>query len=566
MKLRGCISILIATMLLSQTTGMAAPKITKFTPYAGVITVDGTHEKSGENNVMFAVYPKEGERNSDTLAALGEVKSEYGEFNFKFGLDNSGDYVIVIKADGTTTEKVFSSAGISDLNDFVTGIQTAYNNYSSAQEPDENALISDIEDVFSDTDKKLVIETLGVDSAAYYAMSEPEKKKLFTLFVKNTDFSALNVEEVARGYSIAYDLYSINQGVNIQEILQRRNLSFEGSQYSVWSNGKQAGVARILYAHSPYVLYQNMVDGFQKACMLQNINEEHRVEKIYGVISGYANELQISADPRYTGYSNTDATNVKLIQLLTETPINTKEQLLETMQKAKTGNSNPSSGGGFGGGTGGSGGGGGGSSYYIGDTPKPDVVPGEVPDAQKSSFNDMSDCEWAIEPVERLVSKGVISGYGDSTFAPNQYVTREEFIKMLVIAFGVEYQDASCSFVDVFNTDWFYHYVGAAEQLNITQGITKDIFGVKTHIIRQDACVMLLRGVEAVKRNLNPRKADMSFRDENQIDEYAKDAIEQLYMCEIIRGDEQGNMNPKSNLTRAEAAKMIDGIMQEVEL
>ena len=55
-----------------------------------------------------------------------------------------------------------------------------------------------------------------------------------------------------------------------------------------------------------------------------------------------------------------------------------------------------------------------------------------------------------------------------------------------------------------------------------------------------------------------------AFSDENEIADYAKDAVLSLAYGEIIRGAD-GKFNPKNNLTRAEAAALLCRISKIIE-
>ena len=122
-------------------------------------------------------------------------------------------------------------------------------------------------------------------------------------------------------------------------------------------------------------------------------------------------------------------------------------------------------------------------------------------------------------------------------------------------------EGATCAFVDVFKNDWFYSYVGAARQTGIVSGFSDSIFGVGLKISRQDAAVMINRAADYVGKNLVSAKEYTSFSDEGQIAEYAADAVKKLYQCGVISGMEDGSFRPQGTCTRAEAAKMIYGLL-----
>ena len=76
------------------------------------------------------------------------------------------------------------------------------------------------------------------------------------------------------------------------------------------------------------------------------------------------------------------------------------------------------------------------------------------------SFSDTGD-HWAKGSVDYLTGKGVVNGYTDGTFKPNNKVSRAEFIKMLDATFGLS-ATTSIRFTDVESSAWFYPFVAQA--------------------------------------------------------------------------------------------------------
>lgn len=180
--------------------------------------------------------------------------------------------------------------------------------------------------------------------------------------------------------------------------------------------------------------------------------------------------------------------------------------------------------------------------------------PAEVP--KESVFSDISEVPWAEEAVTALRKKGVINGKSDTLFCPNDYVTREEFAKMLVLAFEMNLVGEELPFTDVAYEDWSYPYIKTAYIAGITKGVSADIFGKNERITRQDVCVMLMRAAECTETSLKSGAA-RRFNDDGDISDYAREAVAKISAAGIISGDESGSFNPRSGATRAETAKMI---------
>lgn len=172
-------------------------------------------------------------------------------------------------------------------------------------------------------------------------------------------------------------------------------------------------------------------------------------------------------------------------------------------------------------------------------------------------FNDIAGVEWAREYIQELARKGIVSGTGKSTFEPERAVTREEFIKMLVMAFSLEDQNSTTTFTDVAQGMWYYPYIASAQKAGITTGIGDNLFGVERLITRQEMATMAYRVSQMMNINFSKVNDSQDFADENAIDAYAKKAIAEMQQANVINGMENNYFAPNEKATRAQAAKVI---------
>lgn len=210
-------------------------------------------------------------------------------------------------------------------------------------------------------------------------------------------------------------------------------------------------------------------------------------------------------------------------------------------------------------------GGRGGSSGGGGSYSNVKVDSGLVKETQSDStvdtslpFVDLQNVPWAVESIKALSDKGVISGRSKLIFEPDSYVTREEFVKMTVLAFGITSDNAeACRFEDVLKNDWFCDVVTTGVNTGIIKGINDKFFGSGMNVTRQDAAVILCRAAEYKSIQLNRDGEKRIFNDSADISDYAKEAVNRLSAVGAVSGDENGNFMPFGNTTRAEAAKLI---------
>ncbi len=182
-----------------------------------------------------------------------------------------------------------------------------------------------------------------------------------------------------------------------------------------------------------------------------------------------------------------------------------------------------------------------------------------TPSGSASPFADLTGVDWAAEHIISLYNLGVISGKGNNTFAPNDNITREEIVKLIVALMNFEASDTAPAFNDVTPGSWYEAYVKTAYSLGIVKGMGNSDFGVGMSATRQDIAVMLLNALKAAGFELS-EATDINFVDSYEISDYALDAVKALSSAGIITGDDMQRFNPTSNATRAEIAVMLSRI------
>ena len=178
-------------------------------------------------------------------------------------------------------------------------------------------------------------------------------------------------------------------------------------------------------------------------------------------------------------------------------------------------------------------------------------------------FDDISTVPWAEEAIVALAEKRIINGVGDNKFAPNDYITREEFAAIVVNAFLEKQPLAEIKFADVKYGEWYYEKIQKAYGAGIVNGISDDMFGIGQNITRQDMCVMLYRIGKYVGGYFDDTtETAEKFSDDSEISDYASEAVYALKAREIVNGVDGYNFAPLNTATRAEAAKMIYGMIK----
>lgn len=194
-------------------------------------------------------------------------------------------------------------------------------------------------------------------------------------------------------------------------------------------------------------------------------------------------------------------------------------------------------------------------------TPIPTAAPVEE---VKVSFDDLGDVSWAEEAIVSLAERKVVNGKSENTFAPNDEITRAEFAKILINAFGLTTPGATVTALkDVTDSSaWYYESIASAYNKGIITGYADGTFGLNDKVTRQDMAVMIYRAAQAAGRQISILQAETEFADKAEIAEYAAEAVTALQRAGVINGVSATEFAPKATATRAQAAKMIYGLVK----
>lgn len=179
------------------------------------------------------------------------------------------------------------------------------------------------------------------------------------------------------------------------------------------------------------------------------------------------------------------------------------------------------------------------------------------PPLEEPSFSDIED-HWAEDYIENLYLKDVVKGYDDGSFRPDEYVNRAELTKMALSAAGIQPQDAAgdefFTFEDVegWQTEWVY----PAWKDGIIKGYSDTIFAPGQNITRAEALKISLLAFDV---QVSDTSDEWAFSD--TIDHWAISYINQAYLDFIISGKTEELFAPDDYITRAEAAKVINNLL-----
>ena len=183
--------------------------------------------------------------------------------------------------------------------------------------------------------------------------------------------------------------------------------------------------------------------------------------------------------------------------------------------------------------------------------------------ASAASFNDVKG-HWAQAYIENWTDKGVINGYPDGTFRPDQQITRAEVAKILTLAYEMSTDVAKTNFTDVSQSDWYYLFVQACAANAVVNGYSDGSFKPNNPITRSEAVKMVCLAAGMTERASGIET--VGFKDESKVPQWALGYWNALYHVGVIDGYNDATLRPLQNITRAEFVKILCVAFSEVKI
>ncbi|PKM94147.1 MAG: hypothetical protein CVU84_11845 [Firmicutes bacterium HGW-Firmicutes-1] len=186
--------------------------------------------------------------------------------------------------------------------------------------------------------------------------------------------------------------------------------------------------------------------------------------------------------------------------------------------------------------------------------PNPPIIP-----SKSIYFKDLDSLsDENISAIDALSEKKVIEGKGNGLYDPINPVSRAEFAKILVLGFDLKDDGTSTTFTDVKSTNWFNPFVTVSKQAGMINGYSDNSFKPNQVISKQEIvkiCSTYLKSTDTITTaNLQLLS---TYKDANQMDEWTKEYTAIAIEAGILKPEEEINFNGKNSMTRADAALLV---------
>lgn len=191
--------------------------------------------------------------------------------------------------------------------------------------------------------------------------------------------------------------------------------------------------------------------------------------------------------------------------------------------------------------------------------------------AAAATFTDITAAkyDWARPYIEKMNLLGIVKGMSDTSYGPDNSVTREQLITMLVRLMGWESEAAGKSIPSTFAkassvAPWARGYVAVAVEKGIISGDDLKDFRPADAATRSEIAVFAVRalGLESEAKNRTNLTVSLSFTDGYLIEPEVKPYIEIAVEKGIMQGYPDKSFKPNDKVTRAQVAAVLNNMIK----
>ncbi len=164
---------------------------------------------------------------------------------------------------------------------------------------------------------------------------------------------------------------------------------------------------------------------------------------------------------------------------------------------------------------------------------------------------------WASTAMQEFIDAGYIKGSGGK-YTPDGNMSRAQFSAIVnrMMGYSAESRDVS-KFKDIRTDSWYRSDLAKALAAGYMSGTSSDTMSPEASVTREQAFVILARILKLSATESEADKTLASYKDAGSVAPWAKNSVAALVKAGYVSGDNNGNINPKKSLTRAEGVTVL---------
>ncbi len=179
-------------------------------------------------------------------------------------------------------------------------------------------------------------------------------------------------------------------------------------------------------------------------------------------------------------------------------------------------------------------------------------------------FADADPKEWYHSGVHFCVENAYMLGVAENTFEPGGALSRGMIVTMLWRMEGSPAANYAMTFKDVEAGRWYTEAIRWAQSTGVVKGYNEDSFGPDDNVTREQLAAMLMRYAGFKGTDVSIRADLLKFTDKGKISDWALENVKWANAAGIIGGRSETEIAPLDNASRAEAACMIQRFCENI--
>ena len=173
-------------------------------------------------------------------------------------------------------------------------------------------------------------------------------------------------------------------------------------------------------------------------------------------------------------------------------------------------------------------------------------------------FTDLAANAWYTDAVAYVYRHDLMAGYGENLFGPDDDLSRAQLCQIIYNMEGQPATSGSSVFTDVADGAWYADAVTWAASQGIVGGYGNGLFGPEDNITREQLASILYRYAQSkgYDTSVGENTNILSYTDALEISEYAIPAMQWACGAGIMEGN-AGYLTPQGDATRAQVATML---------
>ena len=191
------------------------------------------------------------------------------------------------------------------------------------------------------------------------------------------------------------------------------------------------------------------------------------------------------------------------------------------------------------------------------DTAPPPALVVPPPTESPAEFSDVPQDYWARPFIAALAQRGIVRGFADGTFRPDQPVNRSQYAALIETIFQSQTAQNPIAFKDVLSGFWAAPAIDTAVRTGFLKGYPEGVFLPNQPIPRIQVLTSLVNGLQIAQPSA-PADVVKRYRDSSEIPPWAVPvAAAATQKGMVVNYPDQDALNPKQPATRAEVSALL---------